>query len=601
MNIGIDVENASGTRYGAGPITTASEWQSTRRLDAAGTFSFVMPAADPRSNLLAHKRFVRCWGADADGIREVGAGIIDTIEVVPGSPSMLRVSGDDLLRELANRTVGDLELFQEVTYSTTHATAPLTLRLTEGAAWRNLVLPETVNMEIDPVSFLEFKYPRQFSKITLRLSSMQTALTDAFQVQYYNAQDPTRPDWWALGGLVNNTASPGPGNAFYPFRRSGTIEFDAPAGWSSLGGEYIVRMFDQQTDLTPFTIEEASISIVEPVSDGLARIMAMAPDGWSLDPAGHYATQTPVYMQFSGESVLTALVMLAEQTGEHFLLSPSARRVWWIGKDQEASGLRAVQAEEPIDETMLITGLSRTSDSYDLCTRIYAHGGGVGSGRLSMEYTSRSEPGYTLGPAGAYLEADAALATYGRIDSREDYPDIAPTDVSTTQVQNAANTLYDRVFNRLRKLCELQYAFSLTVVPGKYLVWPGQTIVVDYHEWVEGFHAVDISEELWVLEVSQTITESGVQTVSFTVATIDYMPVTDSRAIARMMGDVQTTRSVDIPATGYSNNARGVPVTLDVLNGQVVALGRVIPIANGVYSPVDTLLIHNGIILAVNP
>jgi hypothetical protein len=199
------------------------------------------------------------------------------------------------------------------------------------------------------------------------------------------------------------------------------------------------------------------------------------------------------------------------------------------------------------------------------------------------------------------LEADAALATYGRIDSREDYPDIAPTDVSTTQVQNAANTLYDRVFNRLRKLCELQYAFSLTVVPGKYLVWPGQTIVVDYHEWVEGFHAVDISEELWVLEVSQTITESGVQTVSFTVATIDYMPVTDSRAIARMMGDVQTTRSVDIPATGYSNNARGVPVTLDVLNGQVVALGRVIPIANGVYSPVDTLLIHNGIILAVNP
>lgn len=616
----IDVENASGTRYGDGPIRTATSWTSTRRLDRAGEFSFTMPASDPRllcsdgTALLQHKRVVRCWAADADGIREKGAGIIDTIEwnVDASGATMLTVAGSDLLRELANRTVGDLELFEAVTY---------TPRLEYQPVYSVITIPGNVNLNTD--NFVFVRYARPFSKITFNLNTFNASETSTLQIQYYNAQDADAPTWEAVGGVVNTT-NVGTGEHIIPFGQDGYIEFDPPTGWTLDDGYYTIRIFDQETEIDQFYVQSCTVTIVEPVTDGLQRIMALAPEGWSLDPAGMYATwdisedeAKSVYMQFAGESVLSALVLLAEQTGEHFTLSAAARRVWWIGEAQESSGIRAVQSTDATlggafapdaasQAIMLITDLSKASDSYELYTRAYAYGAGVGSGRLTMEKTTRSTSGYTLGTLGAYLEADAAIAIYGRIDKREDYPDIAPVDTSAAQIVNAANTLYDRVLANLRRKCQLQYAYSLEVVPSKYEVWPGQTIRVDYHEWVENFHAVNISDlTLWVLETTQAIDDSGAQTVAFTVATVDYWSLNDFRAVARLMGKVETDRSVDVPATGYTSIAAGNPVTLDVQNGQVLSVGRVVPIADGLYPSNDDthtlrwLRIKSGIITEV--
>lgn len=620
MKMWIDVENASGTRYGDGPIRTATEWTSTRRLDRAGEFSFTMPASDPRlvcsdgTNLLQHKRVVRCWAADEHGIREKGAGIIDTIEwtVDANGATMLTVAGSDLLRELANRTVGDLELFEAVTY---------TPRLEYQPVYSVITIPGNVNLNTDNIVFI--RYARPFSKINFNLTTFNATETSTLQIQYYNAQDADMPTWEAVGGVVNTT-NVGTGEHIIPFGQDGSIEFDPPTGWTLDDGYYTIRIFDQETEIDQFYVQSCTVTIVEPVTDGLQRIMALAPEGWTLDPAGMYATwdisedeAKSVYMQFAGESVLSALVLLAEQTGEHFTLSAAARRVWWIGEAQESSGIRAVQSTDATlggafapDATsqaiMLITDLSKASDSYELYTRAYAYGAGVGSGRLTMEKTTRSTSGYTLGALGAYLEADAAIATYGRIDKREDYPDIAPVDTSAAQIVNAANTLYDRVLANLRRKCQLQYAYSLEVVPSKYEVWPGQTIRVDYHEWVEAYHAVNISDLLlWVLETTQTIDDSGAQTVAFTVATVDYWSLNDYRAVARLMGKVETDRSVDVPATGYTSIAAGNPVTLDVQNGQVLSVGRVVPIVDGLYPSNDDthtlrwLRIKSGIITEV--
>lgn len=615
MNVWIDVENAAGVRYGDGPITTVSGWESTRRLDAAGTFSFSMPAADERSNLLAHKRIVRCWSASTDGVKELGAGIVEQIEVQPSSedgPAMLRVSGDDLLRELANRSVGALDLFEAVEYSTTDDD-PCILRLQGWTFGDDLTVPASVDLRPitgttleEQETFLYVQHVRAFSKITLTLTATNTALSDTFQVQYYNAQDIENPTWESLPGVINNTAGDGPpeSDSIYPFGVLGeaTIEFDPPMGWSPLpNGLYVVRLFDQVVDLTSFTVSAASVTIVEPVADGLQRIMALAPAGWSLDPAGEYATAKPVYMQLSGESVLAALVQLAEQTGEHFTLAPSARRLWWLGMEQAASGLRAVQVSQPDDDTMAITALSRNSDSYDLYTRLYAHGGGVGSGRLTMALTTRSEAGYTLGPDGLYLEADTATETYGRIDCYEQYSDIAPVDVSETQMRNAANALYDRVYHALRRHSQLQYAYILEVAPGWYDVWPGQTIVVQYHEWVDGYHAVDISETLWVLETTQRIGSEGVLTVGLTVATVDYAPPNDYNTVARLMGSVRIERNTDLPASRFSNSRAGIPVVLNVAAGQVTAVRRVQGVEDRWHDAANFLRIRttSGIITAI--
>ena len=77
MEFWVDIEDAAGNRLGAGPITTATEWQSTPRLDEAGTFAFSLPASDPKAALLANKRVARCWGIVDGAVREIGALIAD--------------------------------------------------------------------------------------------------------------------------------------------------------------------------------------------------------------------------------------------------------------------------------------------------------------------------------------------------------------------------------------------------------------------------------------------------------------------------------------------------------------------------------------------
>jgi hypothetical protein len=613
MTIWIDVENASGARYGDGPIITASEWQSTRRLDGAGTFSFVMPASDPRSNLLAHKRIVRCWRADASGVREVGGGIIDAITVTPGDPTLLQVSGDDLLRELANRTVGDLDLFQATEY--TPLLRIVTVWPEDPSTTVNITPPATVTLsDYNPLRYLYVGYTRPFSKITLTLGSTVNAkVSDTLNVQYYNPPPPPaepegRVSWHSLGSLVNNTAAPGPDmenepDRVYPFGVTGarTIEFDPPQEWTSFNGYYYIRFSDEGVDLDDFIISSATVTIVEPVSDALQRIMALAPPGWSLDPGGKYATALPVYMTFAGESILSALVMLAEQTGEHFTLSPSGRRVWWQGVVTQASGIRAVQASEPGDNIMLISRLQRSANSYDLYTRAYAYGGGEGVGRLTMEKATRDVSSYTIGPGGAYLEADAAVAIYGRIDHREDHPDIVPANASEAQTIHAANTLFDRVYNALRRKCQVQQAYALEVVPSVYEVWPGQSVYVDYHEWVDGWHAVNIAADLVVLENTVRITQDGLRLVALQVATVDFAPTDDYHTVARLIGQTRQDRSKTLPATGISSASAGTPATINVANGRITSIGRVNPVDDGWYtlSALSKIKITNGIVTKV--
>lgn len=116
----IDIEDSSGTKYGSGPIRTASRWKSVYRLDRAGTFSFEMPASDPRAAMVVEKRVARCWTGVLGAIYEVGSGVIDKIdlETDPSGAHVLKVSGDDILRELTYRSVGDLQIGTEATPAT---------------------------------------------------------------------------------------------------------------------------------------------------------------------------------------------------------------------------------------------------------------------------------------------------------------------------------------------------------------------------------------------------------------------------------------------------------------------------------------------------
>lgn len=108
----VDILNVDGEVQGSGPLTSLPGWRYTARLDRAGAVDFSVPATDPKATQIALK--LRAQGyAVIDGVWvDVGAGVIDHIDrVVDASGTVnMAVSGDDLLRELANRSVGFLEI-----------------------------------------------------------------------------------------------------------------------------------------------------------------------------------------------------------------------------------------------------------------------------------------------------------------------------------------------------------------------------------------------------------------------------------------------------------------------------------------------------------
>lgn len=117
----IDVETSAGVRVGDGPITTARDWETVSCLDKAGTFTFNMPAADPRAVLIQPKRIVRAYRIIAGVVTEIGAGIVDSISYKSDNTGGvdLEVSGDDLMRELTYSHVGKLEIGTEAVPATT--------------------------------------------------------------------------------------------------------------------------------------------------------------------------------------------------------------------------------------------------------------------------------------------------------------------------------------------------------------------------------------------------------------------------------------------------------------------------------------------------
>ena len=106
------------TPQGSGPITAISRWTVTRRVDAAGSWTLTMDAADAQAAQVTAKRSVDIYAYIDDGYQLVGGGIIERIErqVQQDGSEVLVVSGGDYMRELAMRTVADLETFTATEY-----------------------------------------------------------------------------------------------------------------------------------------------------------------------------------------------------------------------------------------------------------------------------------------------------------------------------------------------------------------------------------------------------------------------------------------------------------------------------------------------------
>lgn len=578
MQIWIEVTDSSGVRYGDGPITTATGWKRITRLDQAGGFSFTMPAADPMAQHVKNKRYVHAWGAPDEvggwpsGLQDVGEGIIEQITLQPqiAGPSMLEIRGIDLLSELSNVTVGELALF----YDEVRAPDEVVKVPTSGASvvWSPGGTIDLVGG--DNRSYIYVKDDDEFFEVYFNVGSPVNTVSATLKAQYFNEDSATN-------GWENLAITDGTRNAGKPFAKDGTISFDSPSGWGKATyGKYIIRFYCETEDLAPVQFTAITITVRQPTATALVDTMALAPAGWSLDPEGQLATVKTVYLQMNKESILATLGVIAEHTGEHFVLSPVGRRVLWIGTAQDDSGLVAIGPADPGStpdaRTLYIRSLQWSSDSYPLFTRIYAAGGGVGNERITLADATDSAPaGCTMDADAGWLQLDAAVAEYGRIDNPADYPDIVALNNSHAAQAYAGNALLQRAYEDLRRGSSLQEAYQLNVVPATYQVFPGQTIGVSYHQWVDGYHSVNISATLWVLEVATEITAAGdIYTVGLTVATIDRYPVFDDLRHASEINAARVGRGKALPESGLTDYDIGEVTSLHIKHGKVTQIAK---------------------------
>lgn len=540
MKIWIDIEDGSGTKLGGGPIISATRWRSTKRLDRAGVFEFEMPAGDPKAATLAAKRIVRCWGIVDGAKRELGAGIIDSIRTAPGEPSMLVVAGDDLLRELTYRSVGFLDLVGEderTPDGMLHFDGPSTYTSLANALDDNTGTYSSVALSTD--DFLYIGDADQFEHVILNLGASVNAVTARLEGEYWNGSA------WTAMQIEDGTAVAG-----VTLAQDGEIAIERRSDWATTAvngvTQYWIRLsVNASIASNAVYFVECDVRTQTLATDALAQIIALAPSGWSLDTTnGYAATQGAIYARFAGESVLTALVKIGQALGEHFYAG-SGRTVVWTQDDRNASGVRAVRvasatAAEGADELALLVDLEQVAESYDLVTRVYPFGAGQGRTRLTLAAsTDAAAAGYTVDRDDNYIERDAAVTAYGQIERYVQWKEIAPISNTSADLEAAANALQAQATEWLERNSAVYSSYRLRVAKLDQAVEPGETIRVVFHEWDDGYHAINIDADLVVLESTTEIDMDGIRTVGLQVATVDRWPDGDQGQIVGQLQQAQ--------------------------------------------------------------
>jgi hypothetical protein len=606
--ITVDVENSAGRKYGDGPVTDITEYAIVRRLDAIGNVTFGVPLATPKRDLLQPKRYITLRQIVGGQSTAVANGIIDDLDVTTASAgAALAVVADDLLRELTYRTVGTLGIYEDrdITaedgyYLEGNVVAGTPIHNDMPEIWDGD--PETSYNEFYftpkdsaysgymKIVYVGFAEPVDFLRVDL---SRYNTRVGELTYQYYDGawQDITV----ASDTTVRSTAN---GDVYWD--HDGLVELEGTPGWAPGGGDnvnlYYVRiwMADGIEESTRVNINELSGVVRDPSTAGLGMILDYAPSGWRLDATGHQLTSRPVVVYFDGESVLEALVILTEQTGDHFRLSDGRSLRWMWADDSQYPVLRCVVPGNAVDvwdndNVCVITNIQRARSSYELVTRVYPVGGRYGSRRLTLANLSsafRAPYGYTLSRANNYLERDGSKVTYGLIEANRSWGQIEPE--TSRDLEPAAEALFWAAYEWLKRYSEPQDMYTVTCVKVGVTVRPGDRVHVSYHEYDSDGQVLDIEQLLVVLEVTVASNADGTSTTTMVVSTVDRWPDTEAEYIVRLARqvsalDTQINRlaSSEDLANLETTIAESMASQVEVRNSSDVPLIRVTTADNG--------------------
>ena len=577
----IDIYSATDhtTRLGAGPIANITAAQITRRLDQAGSGSFTMSAVDERRSLVQARRWAVCRGIIGNTPVDLGSFIVDNLSTDLTTPSApeLTVSGDDLLRELAQRTVGELGIYEDdlrvLGYFGGETGANLAATVSDGD------VATAVRTVVEPGNNTYLASQTQFNRVRFRFKN-PNRFQSSLSVEYLKTGGT-----WASMSASDKTAYTDPVTGHqYAWYRDGDVELTIPGDWTpgTHNGYtgYFIRMNGGSGTLSADIGEMRTINRTA-TTHGLARIAAYFPPGWTLDASGQSSTSVDVRMQFAGESVLAALSSLAENTGDHFVLGVGRSVKWLYSSDirQGPNVLTVIQsgdgvAMESNADVCLVMELTPTQDTYPVVSRIYPLSSGSETERVTLAQTTRAAPsGYTLDKTNNYLKRNSTEAAYGRSEVWETFSEIAPALQTGDARALAADFLFDAALAYLERYSLPNAAYTLRLAQCERVLLPGQKIRLIYHEWRDGAHVISVDQELILLETTVEYTESGVRTTAVQASTVDSWPPSDGGLIAgfaAQLRHIPTWRRTGVTA-GQSG---GGTASLEVRDRQDVVIFR---------------------------
>jgi len=300
--------------------------------------------------------------------------------------------------------------------------------------------------------------------------------------------------------------------------------------------------------------------------DGPELVMDYAPEGWSL--GGHTTTLKAILHRFEGETVLAALVKIADLTGERFRLGVG-RTVVWMQVDQPEAGVLLTNLGDPLasegDSDIAIAGmgLKLLEDSYECgIGRLYAQGQGIGNARINLQGAACSYTGYTLGSdsRGYYLEHTATWSANG-IERYKSFKDI-----------NSAQTLLEQAYEYLRAQLTPPVAVEIPVARLNRIVPVGYRLHAQCREVIDGGVVIDLDDDLTVLSTVTRYDGMGARLTAITVASVARLPKSEAGALVAMLSTAQQfwthpqTTSGEVHA-GSHENGGGDEINVGGLSG----------------------------------
>ena len=288
----VDIEDAVGNKLGAGPLTTVTSWEYTWRLNQAGPWTFCLPALDPQCDLIRLGRVARAWTVRDGQLLALGGGRIEERKLNPTAsrPTLLQVSGDDLLRELATRTVGNLALNQIVVSHPAYShwintdfwgdptPIPL-LNVNDGQIGDTLTYD---NIMLDSAKFFWYIFdPAPFDHLRVVLGAATNSFYSPLELAYWNGSA-----WLAINGVSDGTALV----EGTPFAQSGDITWTRPNDWAPMTDGCLYGLRITALETLPVDVCDVAIVRTQPCTDALAKVMGLVAGEWQLDAVLGYTS-----------------------------------------------------------------------------------------------------------------------------------------------------------------------------------------------------------------------------------------------------------------------------------------------------------------------